>query len=68
MALAVQIDMFEEMNDDTDVLRKEVKALAESQDKVRKTLFAKHSELMKLVIRQQEEIDRLKQVMRKRNE
>lgn len=62
----LQLDLFEDHLDETGVLRKQIQTLVERQDRQRKALFAKHSELMKIVIKQTEEIDRLREMMMKR--
>lgn len=41
----IQLDFFD--NGDTLLLKEEIKKLRESNDKVRKSLFARHSELTK---------------------
>jgi hypothetical protein len=62
--IPIQLDLFENPSE-TDMLQKELKALAESQDRLRKGLFARHSELVKLIMIQQKEIDLLKQGLSK---
>ena len=62
----LQYDLFESPLDETGILRKEIQTLNERLDRQRKSLFAKHAELMKIVIKQNEEIDRLREMMMKR--
>lgn len=62
----VQYDLFEEELTDIGILRKEVETLNERLDRQRKSLFAKQAELMKLVIKQSEEMNRLRELMMKR--
>lgn len=68
-ALAVQLDLFEEQTEEL-FLQKEVNALIKAQDNLRRGLFARHSEMQRIISRQQEEIDVLKRqfaiVMRNR--
>jgi hypothetical protein len=66
MAISLQWDLFEPIPNETDILRKEIQALKESQDRQRKNLFAKHAELMKIVMQQQAQIDKLNEMMMKR--
>jgi len=58
-ALAVQLDLFEEQTEEL-FLQKEVDALIKAQDNLRKGLFARHTEMQRIISRQQEEIDVLK--------
>lgn len=62
----LQYDLFDEPLTDTDVLRIEIKNVIERQDRQRRAIFAKHAELMKIVVKQTEEIDRLRALMMKR--
>lgn len=66
MTIAIQYDLFEENLDDLSILRKEVETIAERQDRQRRAIFAKHAELMKIVVKQTEEIDKLREMMMKR--
>ncbi len=59
MALAIQYDMFEP-NDELSLTKKEIALIKEQQNNLRRGLFARHNELMKLYVKQQEEIDELK--------
>lgn len=63
----IQLDLFEDfdVNDDVEVLKKEHRALFDRVENMRKGLFARHTELMKLYIKQQEEIDRLRGMLLK---
>jgi hypothetical protein len=58
-SLAVQLDLFEEQSEEG-FLQKEVDALIVAQSNLRKGLFARHSEMQRIISRQQEEIDALK--------
>jgi hypothetical protein len=64
--MQVQLDLFEEELTDVGLLRKQVETLNDRLDRQRKSLFAKHAELMKLVIKQSEEMDRLRELMVRR--
>jgi len=59
MALAIQYDLFEP-NDELSLTKKEIALIKEQQNNLRKGLFVRHNELMKLYLKQQEEIDELK--------
>ena len=58
----IQLDLFE-AEDDMSLLRKENRALFDRVENMRRGLFARHTELMKMYIKQQEEIDRLRVMM-----
>jgi len=60
------MDLFDPPLSEVDILRKEIASLKESQDRQRKSLFAKHAELMKIVLAQQVEIEKLNVLMMKR--
>jgi hypothetical protein len=62
MGIHLQLDLFE-TEDDMSLLKKENKALFDRVENMRRGLFARHNELMKLYIKQQEEIDRLRGMM-----
>ncbi len=62
--LAIQYDLFEE-NSEFCLLKKEFEEVRKSSDSVRRGLFAKHNELMKIVLKQQEEIESLKRIIKK---
>src|ERR1700721_2338889 len=62
MQIAFQQDMFEEKSELTE-LRQEMKVVRESADNVRKGIFARHAELMRLVLRQQIEIQELRDLI-----
>ncbi|CAB4164336.1 hypothetical protein UFOVP816_21 [uncultured Caudovirales phage] len=64
--IPIQLDLFDNPPTDTEILQKEMKILAERQDNLRKGLFARHAELVKLVLVQQKEIDMLKQALVKK--
>lgn len=59
MMVAIQYDFFEEKSDLND-LKKEVTEIRKSADNVRRGIFARHGELMKLILKQQQEIEELK--------
>jgi hypothetical protein len=59
MALHVQLDMFEEQTEEL-FLQKEVNALIKAQDNLRRGLFARHTEMQRVISKQQEEIEALK--------
>lgn len=58
----IQLELFEE-NDDMSLLKKEHRALYDRVENMRRGLFARHADLMKMYIKQQEEIDRLRGMM-----
>lgn len=62
MQIAFQQDMFEEKSEIGD-LRAEMKIVRESADNVRRGIFARHGELMKLVLKQQVEIQELRDLI-----
>lgn len=62
MNAPVQLDLFEKM-DDLTLLKKEVEEIRIRGDNVRRGLFARHNDLAKLFIEQQEQIDYLKKIM-----
>ena len=66
MSIAIQYDLFQDLPTETEILKKEIEVLRESQDRQRKSLFAKHAELMKIVVQQQAQIDKLNEMMMKR--
>lgn len=58
----IQLDLFVE-DDEMSLLKKEHRALYDRVENMRRGLFARHTELMKMYIKQQEEIDRLRSMM-----
>jgi hypothetical protein len=58
----IQLDLFCD-DDEMSLLKKEHRALYDRVENMRRGLFARHTDLMKLYIRQQEEIDRLRSMM-----
>jgi hypothetical protein len=62
--ISIQLDLFDGPHSEEELLRLEIKAIVESQDRLRKGLFARHAELVKLVMIQQKEIDLLKQALK----
>lgn len=59
MAVQVQFDLFKETTD-VDIMKAEVESLKESLGNVRRGIFARHNEMAKLILAQQEELDFLK--------
>jgi hypothetical protein len=59
MKIAIQYDFFEEQSEFND-LKKKVDMISQGADNVRRGIFARHSALMKLVLKQQEEIEELR--------
>lgn len=55
-----QLDLFEPINQPEDLLKKQIETLVQRQENLRRGLFARHSELVKMVIKQNEEIERLR--------
>lgn len=55
----VQFDLFKETTD-VDIMKAEVNSLKESLGNVRRGIFARHNEMAKLIMAQQEELDFLK--------
>lgn len=45
----IQLDFFQDLSD-LDIIRDELKAVKESNDKVRKGMFARHNELAKMMM------------------
>jgi hypothetical protein len=60
--VAIQYDLFEEQSELND-LRKEVAEIKKSADNVRRGLFARHSEMSKLILKQQNEIEELRNLV-----
>lgn len=60
---AIQLDFFED-NDELTMLKKEIILLRESQHKVRKNLFAKHSELAKMYMENVERLDNIERMLK----
>jgi len=59
MNLNVQYELFEE-NDELSILKKEMVEMRIRNNNVQKGLFARHNDLAKLYMKQQDEIERLK--------
>ncbi len=59
MTAQIQYDLFRETTD-TDLLQGEISSLKESQDKVRRKLFAQNGAMLKMIMQQQEEIEYIK--------
>jgi hypothetical protein len=64
IAKMIQLDFFQEYNE-TEILRQEVKQLKESQDKVRKKLFAEHGKLAKMYLEMYQEFEDWKAIVAK---
>lgn len=64
MMTAIQLELFEE-NSEIDILRKEMSHMRTSQDNVRKGMFARHAELVKMYLKQQDEIEILRSMLLK---
>jgi hypothetical protein len=58
--MSVQLDLFE-TNDETSLLRQEIKEVRERLEAARRGLFARHTDLHRMYIEQQKEIDYLKE-------
>ena len=59
MALAIQLEMWQD-NSEEALKKKEIALLRSELGNLRRGLFARHNELMKLYMCQQEEIDGIK--------
>lgn len=57
--MTAQLDLFKE-NSEIELLSQELTLVKERCENVRKGLFARHNEICKMFMKQQEEIDRLK--------
>lgn len=62
MALAIQLNLFEK-NDDISILYRELENAAEEHEKLRRSLFGRHGDLMKLYALQQQEIMQIKRFL-----
>jgi uncharacterized protein YdcH (DUF465 family) len=62
---ALQLDLFIPYDENT-LLRQEISDIKESMNKQRKSLFAKHNDLAKMIIELKEEVYALKQSQIKR--
>lgn len=62
MTAQIQFDMFRETTS-VDLLQAEISSMKESNDKVRRKLFAQNGAMMKIILQQQEELDYLKMKM-----
>ena len=58
----VQLDLFDS-NDEMSLLRKEIDLIDNRTRNVQRGLFARHGDLVKMVLKQQEEIDRLRELL-----
>jgi hypothetical protein len=56
--VAVQLDLFREMTSD-DILKAEIDELKERQENMRRGLFARHNDMVKLVFSLQNEVEGL---------
>lgn len=59
MSLAIQQDLFDNPSE-IDMLRTDLFAVKKSNDNVRRGMFARHNELMKLILEQRQQIEELK--------
>lgn len=57
--IEIQYDLFDEKSE-ISIIRKEVEAIKQKDDNVRRGLFARYNDLTKTVVRLQEEIDELR--------
>lgn len=57
----MQLDLFS--SNDVELLKLEITQVKTSSDKVRRGMFARHNELAKMYLQQQQEIDYLKSLM-----
>ncbi len=62
MALPIQFDLFEK-NDEMSLIRKEFEETRKMADNVRKGLFARQNEFMKLYMKQEERLNRIEQLL-----
>ncbi len=60
--MSLQLDLFE-TNDETSLLRQEIKEVRERLESARKGLFARHTDLHRMYAEQQKEIDYLKDLI-----
>ena len=60
--MSAQLDIFEDI--DLTTLKEEMKKVRETSENVRKGLFARHNELAKMFLAQQQEIDYLKELIK----
>jgi len=67
MSYAIQYDFFES-NDEQSLLKQEIALLKKEITNTRRGLFSRHTEMMKLIIKQQEEIDKLKNMVTSKKE
>ncbi|MCF1193282.1 hypothetical protein LRR18_16960, partial [Mangrovimonas sp. AS39] len=57
-----------ESNDEESLLKQEIFLLKKEMTNTRKGLFSRHSDMMKLIVKQQEEIDKLKYMITSKKE
>lgn len=62
MSLAIQLDLFED-NSDVKLLYREIARLDSEKDNMRRSLFARHGDLVKIYAWQQEEILMIKRYL-----
>ncbi len=67
MAYAIQFDLFES-NDEISLLKKELLIIDKKYSNVQRGMFARHGEMMKLILKQQDEIDKLKSMLTPKKE
>ena len=56
----LQLDLFRDPPTELELLHEEMKQTKESTEKVRKGMFGRHNELMKMFLEQKEDLDLLK--------
>ena len=61
----IQLDLFEE-NDELSILKKQIKAIDDRTRNVQRGLFARHAELVKMYLKQHEEIETIRAMMLKK--
>lgn len=66
MALAIQLDLFED-NSDVNLLYREIQRIDIEKDNMRRSLFARHGDLVKIYAFQQEEILMIKRYILERD-
>lgn len=63
VSISYQYDLFEDELKPIDILRKEVEALRDSQDRQRRRLFANDAEMMKIILELKKENEELRRLM-----
>jgi len=62
MTTILQYDLFEEVNNTT-LQQKEIDTISQQLNNLRRGLFQRHSEMGKLIMKQQQEIDQLRSMI-----